>query len=177
VSLDKVESSNPNLKAVHAGGKLGACSQMLRMLQMPKEGCFAFSRLASHIRYSPSRGEKPALLRKTTISRLLKVVTGFFWPFRPLRWRLLPTTFPSQRPPSSVSCVVSSATSTSARRLDDAPAIGTARHSTVATPPYCSGHSPLADMDERVGPQARNRASEAAATLVRQPQPYGVQHR
>ncbi len=53
MSLDKVESSNPNLKAVHAGAstrKTRHLQPKARMLQMPKEGCFAFSRLASHIR-------------------------------------------------------------------------------------------------------------------------------
>jgi hypothetical protein len=34
---------------------------------MPKGGCFAFSRLASHIRVLSKSGEKPALLRKTII--------------------------------------------------------------------------------------------------------------
>ena len=47
-----------------ARGKLGTCNQMLRMSQMPKGGCFAFSRLASHIRVLSKSGEKPALLRK-----------------------------------------------------------------------------------------------------------------
>jgi hypothetical protein len=50
-----------------ARGKLGTCNQMLRMPQMPKEGCFAFSRLASHIRVLSKSGGKPALLSKTTI--------------------------------------------------------------------------------------------------------------
>jgi hypothetical protein len=47
-----------------ARGKLGTCNQMLRMLQMPKEGCFAFSRLASHIRVLPSRGKSPLCFAK-----------------------------------------------------------------------------------------------------------------
>ena len=37
------------------------------MSQTPKGGCFALSRLASHIRVLSKLGEKPALIRKTTI--------------------------------------------------------------------------------------------------------------
>jgi hypothetical protein len=33
---------------------------MLRMLQMPKEGCFAFSRLASNVYTHSKSGGKPA---------------------------------------------------------------------------------------------------------------------
>ncbi len=44
------------------------------MSQMPKGGCFAFSRLASHIRRVLSKsGEKPALLRKTTILKITAI--------------------------------------------------------------------------------------------------------
>ncbi len=50
---------------------------MLRMLQMPKGGCFAFSRLASHIRVLSKSGESPRLCfqfaRKTTIMILFRV--------------------------------------------------------------------------------------------------------
>jgi hypothetical protein len=81
VSLDKVESSNPNLTAAHAGastGETGTCNQMLRMLQMPKEGCFAVSRLglAFHIRVlSKSGGKGP--LRKT-----ISLLNSFMVPTR-----------------------------------------------------------------------------------------------
>jgi hypothetical protein len=71
VSLDKAESSNPILTAAHAGastGKTGHLQPNASVSQIPKGGCFAFSRLASHIRVLSKSGEKPALLRKTTIS-------------------------------------------------------------------------------------------------------------
>ena len=51
-----------------ARGKLGTCNQMLRMLQMPKEGCFAFSDSRPTFEYSPSRGKSPLCIAKQTIS-------------------------------------------------------------------------------------------------------------
>ena len=69
-SQHKAESSNPASQRHMRGrarGKLGTCNQMLRMPQMPKEGCFAFSDSRPTFEYSPSRWEKPALHSKTTI--------------------------------------------------------------------------------------------------------------
>ena len=37
---------------------------MLRMLQMPKEGCFAFSDSRPTFEYSPSRGKSPLCFAK-----------------------------------------------------------------------------------------------------------------
>jgi hypothetical protein len=79
VSLDKVESSNQNLKAAHAGGarKTGpgrrrptgsTCIEPKASDVADAEGgCFAFSRLAYYIRVLSKSEEKPALLSKTTI--------------------------------------------------------------------------------------------------------------
>jgi hypothetical protein len=76
VSLDKVESSNPNLTAAPAGASTGETGHLQPNASnapdaefTSKEGCFAFSRLAAHIRVLSKSGEKPALLRKTTISK------------------------------------------------------------------------------------------------------------
>ena len=63
MSLDKVESSNPNLTAAHAGasaGKTGHLQPNTSNAPDAEEGCFAFSRLASHIRVLSKLGEKPA---------------------------------------------------------------------------------------------------------------------
>ncbi len=68
-------TSRPRYMRGRARGKLGTCNQLLRMPQMPKGGCFAFSRLASHIRVLSKSGEKPALLRKTTILDATSVLT------------------------------------------------------------------------------------------------------
>ena len=69
MSLDKVESSNPNLTAVHAG----ASTRKTRHLQPhasnaadAEGGLFCLFRLASHIRVLSKSGEKPALHSKTT---------------------------------------------------------------------------------------------------------------
>ena len=50
-----------------ARGKLGTCNQMLRMLQMPKEGCFAFSDSRPTFEYSPSRWKSPLCIAKQPV--------------------------------------------------------------------------------------------------------------
>ena len=72
MSLDKVESSNPNLTAVHAG----ASTRKLHLQPDASNaadaegGLFCLFRLASHIRVPvlSKSVEKPALHSKTTIS-------------------------------------------------------------------------------------------------------------
>ncbi len=64
MSLDKVESSNPNLTAVHAGastGKLGTSNQMLIRLF-----CLFQTRVPHSSTGTLQVGEKPALLSKTS---------------------------------------------------------------------------------------------------------------
>jgi hypothetical protein len=71
VSLDKDASSDPNLKAVHVGTSM----RKTRHLQ-PKAldiadaevDCFAFSRLAAHIRVLSKSGGKAHFASKTIIS-------------------------------------------------------------------------------------------------------------
>ena len=47
-----------------ARGKLGTCNRMLRMPQMPKESCFAFSDSRPTFEYSPSRWKSPLCIAK-----------------------------------------------------------------------------------------------------------------
>ena len=51
-----------------ARGKLGTCNRMLRMPQMPKEGCFAFSDSRPTFEYSPSRWKSPLCIAKHPFS-------------------------------------------------------------------------------------------------------------
>ena len=70
MSLDKGASSDPDLKAVHAGASMRKAQHLQPKasdIADAEVGYFAFSRLAAHIRVLSKSGEKPALLRKTTI--------------------------------------------------------------------------------------------------------------
>ena len=70
MSLDKDASSDPNLKAVHAGASMRKAQHLQPKasdIADAEVGYFAFSRLAAHIRVLSKSGGKPALLRKTTI--------------------------------------------------------------------------------------------------------------
>ncbi len=70
MSLDKDASSlsDPNLKAVHAGASMRKAQHLQPKASDVADAevrCFAFSRLAAHIRptfeYSPSSGKRPTL--------------------------------------------------------------------------------------------------------------------
>jgi hypothetical protein len=76
VSLDKGASSDPNLKAVHAGASMRKAQHLQPKASDSADaevGCFAFSRLAAHIRVLSKSGEKPTF-SKTII--LLKLFHG-----------------------------------------------------------------------------------------------------
>jgi hypothetical protein len=62
VSLDEDASSDPNLKAVHAGASMRKAQHLQPKASDVADaevGCFAFSRLAAHIRVLSKSGEKP----------------------------------------------------------------------------------------------------------------------
>ena len=67
MSLDKDASSDPNLKAVHAGASMRKAQHLQPKASDVADaevGCFAFSRLAAHIRVLSKSGEKPTLPAK-----------------------------------------------------------------------------------------------------------------
>jgi hypothetical protein len=69
VSLDKDASSDPNLKAVHAGASMRKTQHLqpeASDIAHAEVGCFAFFRLAAHIRVLSNlkSGEKPTLPAK-----------------------------------------------------------------------------------------------------------------
>jgi hypothetical protein len=67
VSLDKDASSDPNLKAVHAGASMRKAQHLqpeASDIADAEVGYFAFSRLAAHIRVLSKSGEKPTLPAK-----------------------------------------------------------------------------------------------------------------
>ena len=67
MSLDKDASSDPNLKAVHAGASMRKAQHLQSKatdVADAEVGCFAFSRLAAHIRVLSKSGEKPTLPAK-----------------------------------------------------------------------------------------------------------------
>ncbi len=74
MSLDKDASGDPNLKAVHAGADRASMRKAQHLQPKASEsdiadaevpvGCFAFSRLAAHIRVLSKSGEKPTLPAK-----------------------------------------------------------------------------------------------------------------
>ena len=67
MSLDKDASSDPNLKAVHAGASMRKAQHLQPKapdIADAEVGCFAFSRLAAHIRVLSKSGEKPTLPAK-----------------------------------------------------------------------------------------------------------------
>jgi hypothetical protein len=67
VSLDKDASSDPILKAVHAGASMRKAQHLQPKasdIADAEVGCFAFSRLAAHIRVLSKSGEKPTLPAK-----------------------------------------------------------------------------------------------------------------
>ena len=71
MSLDEVDSSNPNLTAVHAGAstrKTGHLQPNASNAADAEGELFCLFRLASHIRVLSKSVEKPALHSKTTIS-------------------------------------------------------------------------------------------------------------
>jgi hypothetical protein len=71
VSLDKDASSNPNLKAVHAGASMRKAQYLQPKasdIADAEVGYFAFSRLAAHIRVLSKSGEKPTLPAKRSFS-------------------------------------------------------------------------------------------------------------
>jgi hypothetical protein len=62
VSLDKDASSDPNLNAVHAGASMRKAQHLqpnASDVADAEVGCFAFFRLAAHIRVLSKSGEKP----------------------------------------------------------------------------------------------------------------------
>jgi hypothetical protein len=71
VSLDKDASSDPNLKAVHVGASMRKAQHLQPKasdIADAEVGCFAFSRLAAHIRVLSKSGEKPTLPAKRSHS-------------------------------------------------------------------------------------------------------------
>ena len=80
MSLDKDASSDPNLKAVHVGTSMGKTKHL-----QPKSldvadaevDCFAFSRLAAHIRVLSKSGEKPTLPAKRSHTTTLEPLGRF----------------------------------------------------------------------------------------------------
>ena len=67
MSLDKDASSDPNLKAVHAGASMRKAQHLQPKasdIADAEVGYFAFSRLAAHIRVLSKSGEKPTLPAK-----------------------------------------------------------------------------------------------------------------
>ncbi len=70
MSLDKDASSDPNLKAVHAGASMRKAQHLQPKasdIEDAEVGCFAFSRLAAHIRVLSKSGEKPTLPAKRSL--------------------------------------------------------------------------------------------------------------
>ena len=83
MSLDKVESSNPNLTAAHAGAstrKTGHLQPNASNAADAEEGCFAFSRLLPTFEYSPSRGKSPLAC---TFCRLQPRLWSVMWRRKP----------------------------------------------------------------------------------------------
>jgi hypothetical protein len=74
VSLDKDASSDPNLKAVHAGASMRKAQHFQAKASDVADaevGCFAFSRLAAHIRVLSKSGETPTLPAKRSLCLFL----------------------------------------------------------------------------------------------------------
>ncbi len=71
LSLDKDASSDPNLNAVHAGASMRKAQHLQPKASDVADaevGCFAFSRLAAHIRVLSKSGGKPTLPEKISFS-------------------------------------------------------------------------------------------------------------
>ncbi len=86
MSLDKDASSDPNLKAVHAGASMRKAQHWHLQPNLKASdvadaevGCFAFSRLAAHIRVLSKSGGKPTLPAKRSfaINELPSISLGF----------------------------------------------------------------------------------------------------
>jgi hypothetical protein len=78
VSLDKDASSDPNLKAVHAGASMRKAQHLQPKasdIADAEVGYFAFSRLAAHIRVLSKSGEKPTLPAKRSFQ--VNVISSF----------------------------------------------------------------------------------------------------
>ncbi len=76
MSLDKDASSDPNLKAVHAGASMRKAQHLQPKasdIADAEVGYFAFSRLAAHIRVLSKSGEKPTLPAKRSFSETVKI--------------------------------------------------------------------------------------------------------
>ncbi len=83
MSLDKDASSDPDLKAVHAGASMRKAQRLqpkVSDIADAEVGCFAFSRLAAHwhiqeVRVPSKSGEKPTLPAKRSFNFLTLELT------------------------------------------------------------------------------------------------------